>query len=190
MRSSDRRPIAILGAGLAGVTAAAWLREQGFPIRLYEAGKRIAGLAASFKDEQGFSNDFGAHFITNRLAAAVGVGASCRDVRHYGEAVLLGGKTYSFPFGLMRRPQFVWSGIKARVRGGGEPHNSVAQYFRHTYGPSLAEKVAIPLIEAWSGVGAEDLAPSVAIEKLQHGPLQSLGLTLAGRLTGRAVANG
>jgi protoporphyrinogen oxidase len=38
------------------------------PFVLYEAGKKIAGLATSFKDAEGFSYDFGAHFITNRLA--------------------------------------------------------------------------------------------------------------------------
>jgi protoporphyrinogen oxidase len=133
MKATDRRPVAILGAGLAGVTAAAALRHRGVPVRLYEAGKRIAGLAASFKDKDGFSNDFGAHFITNRLAAAVGVGSRCQDVRHYGEAVLLRGKTYGYPFGLMRSPRFVVSGIAARLFGGHVPPRSVADYLRATY---------------------------------------------------------
>jgi protoporphyrinogen oxidase len=190
MRNGNGAPVAILGAGLAGVTAAATLRQHGVPIRLYEAGRRIAGLAASFKDDQGFSNDFGAHFITNRLAAAIGVGASCQNVRRYGEAVWLGGKSYGYPFGLLRDPAFFASGIAARLSTRRAPARSVAQYFRNTYGRSLAEKVAIPLVEAWSGVDAEALAPSVASEKFQHGVLHSLELMLASRLTGRAVANG
>ena len=118
MADASRKPIAMLGAGLAGVTAAAALRERGIPFRLYEAGKRIAGLAASYKDAQGFTNDFGAHFITNRLAAAIGVAAHCRDVEHYGEAVMLGGKAYHYPFGLLRNPRFGLSGLAARLRGG------------------------------------------------------------------------
>lgn len=190
MRSDERRPVAILGAGLAGVTAAAALRQRGIPVRLYEAGRRIAGLAASFKDDQGFSNDFGAHFITNRLAAAIGVGASCQDVRHYGEAVLLRGKNYSYPFGLLRSPRFLLSGASARLRAGHAAPRSVAEYFRATYGTVLADRVAIPLVEQWSGAKAATLAPSVASDKLQHGPLHSVGLTLAGRITRRAVANG
>ena len=83
MRSE--KPIAIIGAGIAGLTAANLLHQKNKPFVLYEAGKKIAGLAASFKDEEGFSYDFGAHFITNRLAEAIGVGADCLTVKHYGE---------------------------------------------------------------------------------------------------------
>lgn len=189
MADASRKPIAILGAGLAGVTAAAALRERGIPFRLYEAGKRIAGLAASYKDDQGFSNDFGAHFITNRLAAAIGVAAHCRDVEHYGEAVMLGGKSYHYPFGLLRNPRFGLSGLAARLRGGPAPQ-TVAEYFRRTYGRELADRVAIPLVEAWSGAKAETLAPTVASEKFRHSMAHSLKLSLASRLTRRAVANG
>ena len=190
MRPDSGRPVAILGAGLAGVTAAAALRQRGVPVRLYEAGPRIAGLAASFKDADGFSSDFGAHFITNRLAAAVGVGSQCRDVVYYGESVLLRGSVYSYPFGLVRNPRFVLSGIAARTARHSGPPASVADYFRRAYGVSLAEDVAIPLVEAWSGASADTLAPSVASEKLQNGVARSVGLKLASRVSGRAVANG
>lgn len=186
----EPKPVAILGAGLAGVTAAVTLRRRGIPVRLYEAGRQIAGLAASFKDEHGFANDFGAHFVTNRLAAAVGVGASCQDVRYYGESVLLRGKTYAYPFGLVRNPRFVLSAVAARAGKGRTTPRSVADYFRATYGAALADEVAIPLVEAWSGAPADALAPSVASEKLQHGVLHSLALKLASRIGGRAVANG
>lgn len=186
----QRKPVAILGAGLAGVTAAHALHHQGIPVRLYEASERIAGLAASFKDRDGFSSDFGAHFVTNRLAAAVGVADRCRDVRHYGEAVLLHGKVYGYPFGLLTSPRFVVSGIEARVRGRRTPPASAAEWFRAAYGSALAEKVAIPLVEAWSGAAADALSPGVASEKLQHGVLHTLWLKAASRLTGRAVANG
>jgi protoporphyrinogen/coproporphyrinogen III oxidase len=189
MSDRHRKPIAILGAGLAGVTAAAALRERGVPFRLYEAGKRIAGLAASYKDDQGFSNDFGAHFITNRLAAAIGIAAQCRDVEYYGETVLLRGKSYQYPFGLLRNPKFGLSGLAARVRGGRAPR-SVAEYFHRTYGRALAEQVAIPLVEAWSGAPADQLAPTVASEKFRHGLVHSLKLTMASRISRRAVANG
>ncbi len=189
MSSRYPKPIAILGAGLAGVTAAASLRERGIPFRLYEAGKRIAGLAASYKDDQGFSNDFGAHFITNRLAAAIGVAAQCRDVEHYGEAVLLGGRSYHYPLGLLLNPRFGLSGVAARLRGSPAPR-SVAEYFRQTYGRALADRVAIPLVEAWSGAKADALAPTVASEKFRHGLLHSLKLSMASRVTRRAVANG
>ena len=73
MGRSERYPVAIIGAGLAGLTAATFLRRQGIPVLLYEAGPKVAGLASSFHDEDGFTYDFGAHFITNRLAATIGI---------------------------------------------------------------------------------------------------------------------
>lgn len=100
-----KKPIAIIGAGIAGLTAANFLRQNNIPFVLFEAGNKIAGLATSFKDADGFSHDFGAHFVTNRLANAIGVGAECRLVKHYGEAVWLKGKSYNYPFGLMQIPR-------------------------------------------------------------------------------------
>jgi len=43
------RPVAILGAGLAGLTAANLLQKNSIPVRVYEAGKSIAGLASTFQ---------------------------------------------------------------------------------------------------------------------------------------------
>ena len=62
----NTKPIAIVGGGIAGLTAANFLKQKKIPFILFEAGEKIAGLAMSFKDKDGFSNDFGAHFITNR----------------------------------------------------------------------------------------------------------------------------
>ena len=145
-------PVAILGAGIAGLTAANDLHRRGIPVRVYEAGKAIAGMAHSVKDERGFTYDFGAHLITNRLAAALGVTGNCQTVTHYSETVYLGGRTYSFPFGLMRSPSFVASALASRLKPGARRRvNSAADWYRANYGRHMAESVAIPLIEAWSG---------------------------------------
>ncbi len=185
---SDRAPVAVLGAGLAGLVAAQTLRRAGVPVAVYEAGPRIAGLARSFVDADGFTYDFGAHFITNRLAAAVGVGAECRDVLHYAETVWLDGRSRGYPHGLATVPRFAASAVAARLRPGAAPE-SAAEWFRREYGPRLAEEVAIPLVEAWSGAPADTLAPSVG-QKLDGGVRHVLGLKAAARLTGRAVAHG
>ena len=76
----DYPPVAIVGGGLAGLTAATFLHRHGIPFRLFEAGPNLAGLARSVIGDDGFTYDFGAHFITNRLAAAVGCSASCRPM--------------------------------------------------------------------------------------------------------------
>ena len=186
------KPIAIIGAGLAGLTAANFLHSRGVPFVLYEAGKKIAGLAASFKDEEGFSYDFGAHFITNRLAEAVGVADECLTVRHYGEMVWLGGKTYGYPFGLMKIPRMTLSGVKAKLKSLTNGHAtpaSAAEWFRAAYGAALADEVALPLIEAWSGARAEDLSAAVG-ESLPGSIVKTWYLKAASRVTRRAVACG
>lgn len=176
-----------MGAGIAGLTAALELRRRGLPAIVFEAGKSPGGMASSYKDADGFSYDVGAHFISNRLAEALGARGICRTVAHYGEAVALRGKTYGYPFGLMRSPRFVGSAIAARLSP--SPVRSAADWFRQAYGEALAEEVAIPLAEAWSGAPADCLAPSVG-DKMGAGVLKSLYLKAAARATGRAVCNG
>jgi len=183
-----KNTVAVIGAGLAGLTAAHALRRRGVPVMLYEAGEKIAGLASSFRDEEGFTYDFGAHFITNRLAAAVGVGARCRTVRRYGEAVFLRGRAYGYQFGLMRVPRFAANALATRaaaLRGGHEPQ-SAANWFRGKYGRALADEVALPIVEAWSGADAEELAPSVGAS-IPGNIGRTVMLTLARRLTRREM---
>lgn len=184
-------PVAILGAGVAGLTAARLLHQRGIPIRVFEAGNRIAGLAQSFRRDDGFSHDFGAHFITNRFAAALGVGASCRTVHRFGECVRVDGRTYAYPFGLLRSARLVASAAAERLSGRHDgPPASALELYRRQFGPRLADEIALPLVEAWSGVSAAELAPSVSPPQLDRGIPHVLKLKLASRLSGRAVANG
>lgn len=187
--TQDIKPVAILGAGLAGLTAADYLSERGVPFVLFEAGKKIAGLAASFKDDEGFSYDFGAHFVTNRLADAIGVRSECLTVKHYGERVWLDGKTFSYPFGLMTIPRMTLSGIKTKLSGNGKSSESAADWFRNAFGSSFADEVALPLVEAWSGARATELSSAVG-ESLPSSIAKTLYLKAASIITRRAVACG
>lgn len=191
MFPNTKKPVVILGAGLAGLTAANYLWSKNIPVVLYEAGGKIAGLAQSFHDTDGFTYDFGAHFITNRLAKAVGIEDKCRTVKHYAETVWLGGKSYSHPFGLMRVPRMTMSGVASKLKSFAqkEKPTSAAEWFRAAYGDALANEVAIPLTEAWSGAKGEDLSPAVG-DGISSGIAQTLWLKLASRLTRRAVVCG
>jgi protoporphyrinogen oxidase len=184
-------PVAIIGAGIAGLVAARELRRRGTPVVVYEASKEVAGLSKTFRDREGYSYDLGAHFITNRLASAIGVADACRTVRYYGETVVLGDRRYSYPFGLLRSPRFLRDAMATRLprREPLPSAQNAADWFRREYGARLANEIAIPLVEAWSGAPATDLSTAVG-EKLPGGVLKTLWLKAASRLTGRAVANG
>lgn len=187
----NSKPIAIIGGGIAGLTAANFLKQKNIPFILFEAGDRIAGLAMSFKDKDGFSNDFGAHFITNRLAKAIGVQNECKTVKYYGESVWVNGKSYSYPFGLIAIPRISFSFLRSRLKFGKKKTipESIGGLFRNRYGESLANEVALPLIEAWSGAPSDKLSPAIA-ESLPKSILNTLYLKMASKITGRAVACG
>lgn len=180
---------AIVGAGLAGLVAARELSRLGVECEVFEAGPRIAGLAASERDDDGFAYDVGVHFITNRLAAAVGVGAHCRTVSHYGESVWLRGRSYPYPLGLMANPAFAASAVRSLMRRDGSPSVTAREWFRATYGDALADEVAIPLVEAWSGATADQLAASVG-GNIPSSVVHTLYLRAASLVSRRAVALG
>ncbi len=181
--------VVVLGGGIAGLSAARELRNSGVEVKLFEATSRVAGLASTQRDPDGFSFDLGAHFITNRLAAAVGVSSQCRLVRRYGEMVWLNGRSYRYPTGLLATPRFLMSAATSRIRPERGVSGSARTWFRREYGRALADEVALPLLEAWSGVDSGDLSPDVG-EKLPGGIAQTLYLRAAGKVTRRAVAIG
>jgi protoporphyrinogen/coproporphyrinogen III oxidase len=188
--SERKQPVVIIGAGLAGLTAATFLKRHGVPVRVFEAGKNVAGLARSERDPDGFTYDFGAHFITNRLAAAVGCSATCRHMPRYEETVWDGGRSYSYPLGLMRNPKFTLSAAFWKLTGMfRRTPQTAAQWFRQAYGRVLADRVAIPLTEAWSGANGDDLAPSVG-NKFATSLPRTLMLKATAKLNRRTVAVG
>ena len=83
----------------------------------------------------------------------------------------------------------VLSAIKSKLSGKGHRPKSAAEWFRNSYGAALADEVALPLIEAWSGASAEDLSAAVG-ESLPGSIAKTLYLKAASKVTGRAVACG
>ena len=182
-------PVVVIGGGIAGLAATRELVRNGLDAVLYEAGPSVGGMADSHSDAEGFTFDTGAHFITNRLAAATGVDQHCRDVEHYAETVWLNGRSYEYPTGLMRVPRFLRAAIGERLRRAAAPPESAAERCRRDYGPALADEIAVPLLEAWSGAPASELSAAV-VDKIPGGIAETVGLKIAARLTHRPVAIG
>jgi protoporphyrinogen oxidase len=92
--------------------------------------------------------------------------------------------------GLLRVPRFLRDGMRTKLRATTlDADASAADWFRATYGESLANEVALPLVEAWSGVPAEELASSVG-DKIPGSILRTVALKAASRVTRRAIAIG
>jgi len=56
------RPVAIIGAGITGLTAAFYLKRKGVPVAVYEASDRVGGAIQSIRTE-GYLAEFGPNTI-------------------------------------------------------------------------------------------------------------------------------
>jgi len=56
------KSVAIIGAGITGLTAAFYLKRKGVPVTVYEAGPRAGGVIQSFRKD-GFLSEFGPNTI-------------------------------------------------------------------------------------------------------------------------------
>jgi protoporphyrinogen oxidase len=182
-------PVAVIGGGIAGLAAARELLRNGLDVVLYEATASVGGMADTHFDPEGFTFDTGAHFITNRLATVTRVRDQCRDVERYAETVWLDGRSLDYPAGLLRVPRYLRAALAERSRRSLGAPVSAADWFRREYGAALADEIAIPLVEAWSGAPADELSPAVA-DKIPGSIAATVGLRIAARLTHRAVAIG
>jgi oxygen-dependent protoporphyrinogen oxidase len=56
------KPVAIIGAGITGLTAAFYLKRKGIPVTVYESGSRVGGVIQSLREE-GYLAEFGPNTI-------------------------------------------------------------------------------------------------------------------------------
>ncbi len=186
----ESRPVAILGGGIAGLTAALHLKNHRVPFVLFESSDAVAGLMKSERDDEGYTYDCGVHFLTNRLAAAIGMSKDCQPMARYGETVHLRGRCYSYPLGLLTSPKYLTSALFAKSKSLISSSGATArQYYSSQYGSRLAEEIAIPLTEAWSGADGDEIASAVG-QKFSTGLARMMMLRTAAKMTKRVIGIG
>jgi oxygen-dependent protoporphyrinogen oxidase len=90
----------------------------------------------------------------------------------------------------MRSPRFVASAIAAKLRAPfARKPVTAAEHYGGQYGRKLADEIALPLTEAWSGATGNELASSVG-EKFATSLPKTMLLKVATRITRRTVAVG
>jgi protoporphyrinogen oxidase len=65
------------------------------------------------------------------------------------------------PIGLLGVPRFLRSALGDRARRPRTPPRNAREWFSQRYGSVLADELAAPLLEAWTGVSAEQLSPAL-----------------------------
>ena len=71
------RPVAIIGAGITGLTAAFYLKRRGVPVTVYEASDRVGGAIQSLRTE-GYLAEFGPNTILETSPKVTQLVIRCR----------------------------------------------------------------------------------------------------------------
>jgi oxygen-dependent protoporphyrinogen oxidase len=116
----ERSPIAVVGGGIAGLTAALTLQQAGLPFVLFESAPRLGGVIRTEKQE-GFLLEAGADAMLAQkpagLALCRALGLGDRLVPTNQEArtvyVLRGGRLHPLPEGALGVPRRVGSFLKS-----------------------------------------------------------------------------
>ncbi|HMQ09838.1 MAG TPA: FAD-dependent oxidoreductase [Oligoflexia bacterium] len=157
-KPSQQKTIAIFGAGMAGLSAASELAKKGYHVDVYEQNPQIAGLAATFKDDDGFMYDNGPRFIFSSLAKKIGILDQCFKVKYY-EHLYVKERFYEFPFGFVKNPLYCLSAGSAMVLRNFKPSaKNLQQYLYQYYGKYFSKSVLQPLIEKWAGMPAQNMS--------------------------------
>ncbi len=185
--------LAILGGGIAGLTAAAEAERCGISYQLFEAENTLGGNARTFQ-WNGFRYDAGAHRLHDRIPTVTArvkewLGPDLHPVTAPSR-IQYGSRFVDFPLrpGNLLRQMSPAAGARAlasfaaaKLRRGVEPRN-FQELSHQRFGRAIAEPFLIRYSEKLWGVPAHELSTEVSGRRLH-------GLSLRGMLTGRRGAN-
>jgi oxygen-dependent protoporphyrinogen oxidase len=198
-------PVAVLGAGITGLTAAWYLRQAGVPVVVFEASPR-AGGAISSSAHDGWLQEAGPNSLlegssaVTELVEAVGLGprrlyaapaAKNRYVVRGGRLVAMPGS----PLGFLRTPLFSFRaklgllGEPWRARSPSEAEESVAQFVERRLGREFLDYAVNPFVGGVYAGDPRQLSVRHAFPKL-HALEQKHGSLLRGALRQRNASGG
>ena len=199
------RPVAVLGGGIAGLTAAWHLQRRGVPVVVLEAGSRAGGVIDSKREgewlwETGPNTLFENSEEIRRFVSALRLDGRCleasplarhRYVVHGGRPVALPGSALDF----VRSPLLSWS---AKLRLLGEPFRraaaeasdeSVAEFVTRRLGPEFLDYIVNPFVAGIYAGDPAELSVRHAFPKL-HALEQEHGSLARGSLARRNASGG
>ncbi|GAA3863877.1 protoporphyrinogen/coproporphyrinogen oxidase [Streptomyces sedi] len=145
--------VAVVGAGIAGLSVAAELRRAGRSVRVFESLDRVGGRMRTLR-RAGFTVDEGAEQIS-----AHGYRATWQLVRRLG----------------LRPPEVPVIGRAVGVWRGGRAHPGVGSPLAPLTGAGLSPRARLDLVRflAWAARHSRELDP----DRPEHGPLGALTVT-------------
>lgn len=206
MQSTPSTPrVAVIGAGITGLTAAWKLRQAGLEPIVLEAGQRVGGVIGSHR-EGGWLHELGPNSLLEtspdvaEFVEAVGLG----ERRVYGSPeankryIVRGGRPVALPgsaLGFLRTPLFSWRaklallGEPFRAKAPADAEESVADFVLRRLGRDFLDYAINPFV---GGVYAGDprkLSVREGFPKL-HALEQEHGSLLRGALAKRNTSGG
>jgi oxygen-dependent protoporphyrinogen oxidase len=176
------KPVAIIGGGITGLTAAFRLQQAGIPVKVIEAGERAGGVIRSTRRE-GYLAESGPNSILETSPAisslVTDLGLESRriysDPRAENRYIVRGGKPVNVPTSPlgMARTRLFSTGAKLRLlrepfvrRAAADAEESLAQFVRRRLGREFLDYAINPFVAGVYAGDPEKLSVKHAFPKL------------------------
>ncbi len=177
----DKKPIAIIGAGLTGLTLGYFLKKKGIPIKIYEKSNHIGGVIKSFNHEgfiyeQGPNSGTLSNIETVQLLEALqaDIEVELADELAKKRLIWKNNQWEALPDGLMsavKTPLFTFKDklnvLKEPFQAkGNNPNENIADMVRRRLGQSFLDYAVDPFISGIYAGDPEYLVTRFALPKL------------------------